>query len=827
MTLFGIILSVYEKILWFQLQPEDALVTPHHNSRRALEASAQSCRLCSIVLRVAISNYRDSRERRERMGYWRQFNAINYHKGSDVRQITYVKELGASMPATSTDYNQSMGRGVLAATGSIKADGNHVGNDTPTLESLSVNEEDSADLPVWLYGNWWAERELIDPGDTTHIRLMGVGARFGKTENHFDALNNRPNQVSLRGSSIGICTTDDSVFSVIPGRLREMESDSDVAIDRLQKWMKDCELNHPFCGRPQPNPLLPTRVIDVFASDRGVSVVETVGQKGRYVTLSHCWGTSLRLMATKQPIQDLKQGIAVSFLPKTFQDAIKITQRLGIKYLWIDCLCIIQDDPDDWEKEAAAMSHVYRNSYLTISAAASKDRCSGCFPKRESDSYVSPASISLGYDKPRETRGPRSHEIVYGYTSQPDKKSPIYLFEEWLPGSSFHSPQRMGMGSFGKRYDPIADEPLSSRAWTLQERILSARLIHYVRDQMYFECESCILSEDGFRFGDIYFGMKRLLETQWQGGWISLIENCSMRNLTVHRDKLTALAGVARAIAEKTRDRYYSGLWQRHFTEDLCWRMYPYEEKENRRDAKITPLTGKCLGTVRRPPENVVSRIINCKIIPAGKGPYGRVSSGKLDIEGLIYEVRPHTPKKTWDRHKIPVEIDLEDGRGISAGSLHLDVPEESILYPCYALFLDPSKALILRTQDLEAKRSKDGTEDPDAALVPKPVLTTSDVNRSIVEHPEMKTFMFQAMYPVVRVGVGVFIKEPTKNQEDRPDDGDGEEEEKPKVWHEAKQGKLTLDKILHVEGDQSWGPVTKDDPKIWVTMLSTIGYVN
>ncbi|KAK6953153.1 hypothetical protein Daesc_005453 [Daldinia eschscholtzii] len=862
--------SVCEKILWFQLQPEDVLATPHHASRRALEASAKTCQLCAMVLRAAISNYRDSRGRKNGMGYWRQFNAVNYHEGSNVRRITYVKELGATMPATATDYaNKGMGRGVLAATGNIKADGNHVGDDNLNLESVSINEDDSADLPVWVYGNWWAAREPNGPGDTSHLRLMGIGARFGKTQSHFDAFNNRADQVSLRGSFIGICTSDGNVFSEIPGRLREMESDSDIAFGRLQKWLKDCELNHPFCGRPQLDPLLPTRVIDVFASERGVSVVETGGQKGRYVTLSHCWGTSSRLMATKQSIQDLKQGIAVTFLPKTFQDAIKITRRLSIKYLWIDCLCIIQDDPDDWEKEAAAMSQVYRNSYLTISAAASKDSYSGCFPKRENDSYISPSSVSLGYDTPREAKGPMSYDLVYEHTSQPGKKNSIHLFEEWLPGSSFHSPQRMGMGSFGKRYDPIADEPLSSRAWTLQERLLSQRLIHYARDQMYFECETCIQSEDGFRFSDIYFGMKRLLDTQcishqqhglsqasgisfivgqeaggkypgirWQGGWLSLIENYTMRNLTVHRDKLTALAGVARSIAEETQDRYFAGLWQRHFMEDLCWRMYPYEEIEDRRDAKITPLTGKCLGSVRRPPEyrapswswasldgpvkyiplsfkSLVSRILNCQTVPAGKDPYGRVSSGKLDIEGPIYEIKPHTPKRRWDRHGIPVEIDLEDDRGISAGSLHLDVPEESISYPCYALFLDPSKAIILRTNKLEPKRNEDGTEDPDT-LVSKPVLTTPDVNRNIAEHPEMKTFMFQAMYAVVRIGIGVFIKEPMGNK-DRPED---EEQKEPKVWDEAKQGKLTLDKILHVEGDQSWGPVTKDDPKIWVTIV-------
>lgn len=161
------------------------------------------------------------------------------------------------------------------------------------------------------------------------------------------------------------------------------------------------------------------------------------------------------------------------------------------------------------------------------------------------------------------------------------------------------------------------------------------------------------------------------------------------------------------------------------------------------------------------------------------------------------------------------MEIDLEDDRGMSAGSLHLDVPEESISYPCYALFLDPSKALILRTNELEAKRNEDGTKDPNT-LVSKPVLTAPDVNHNIAEHPETKTFVFQAMYQVVRIGVGVFIKEPTKNKEQL----ENEEEKEPEMWDEAKQGKLTLDKILHVEGDQSWGPVTKDDPQIWVTIV-------
>ncbi|KAI1375783.1 HET-domain-containing protein [Hypoxylon crocopeplum] len=865
----GALCSVCDKVLWFEVQPEDVFGTAHHATRRALEESAKSCRLCGMILRAAISNYEEARGRRNNKGYWRQFNNIKYHDGASVRDITYIKELGSCLPVTSTDWNNDLGRAVIAPTGNITADGTHVDDDrnVPNLESLTINENETANLPVWVYGNWWAEREPKGPNDTSHLRLMGVGARFGKTRSHFDAFNSKPDHVHLRGSYLAICGNDDSLFTQIPGRLREMKSDSDIAINRLEKWLKDCALDHPFCGPPQLNPLLPTRVIDVLASDRGVALFETRGQRGRYVTLSHCWGTSSRLMATKESVTDLEDGIAVSFLPKTFQDAIKITRRLGVKYLWIDCLCIIQDDPDDWEREASAMSQVYRNSYLTISAAASKDSYTGCFPKREKDSYVSPASISLGYTTPREATGPRSQPLVYEHMTQLGRKNTVYLFEEWLPGSSFHFPQKMKMGSFGKRFDPIADEPLSTRAWTLQERLLSPRIIHYARDQMFFECESCLKSEDGFTFGDIYFGMKRLLETQrisysqhglsrssgisfivgqdvgglypgvrWQGGWLSLIENYTMRNLTVSQDKLTALAGVARAVAEETSDRYFAGLWGRHFMEDLCWRMYPREEIEDRRDAKSTPVKGKTLGTVRKPTEyrapswswasldgpvkhialsysQLVAQIIECSTVPAGKDPYGRVAGGKLGIQGPIYEVRSYVPKKRWDRHGIPVEIDLEDNRGISTGALHLDLPDEPVSYPCYALFLDPSKALILRTKELEPKRNKDGIEDSNN-LVSKPVLTTSDVNRNIAQNPKMKGFTFQALFEVVRIGVGVFVKATKDNLDEA-----GNEKE-PEPWDEEKHGKLTLDKLQHVSGDGSWGPITKDDSKVWVTIL-------
>jgi hypothetical protein len=394
-------------------------------------------------------------------------------------------------------------------------------------------------------------------------------------------------------------------------------------------------------------------------------------------------------MATTDSLDDLTTGIALSLLPKTFQDAIQITRRLGIKYLWIDCFCIIQDDPKDWEREAARMAQIYRYSYATLSAMASKDSHTGCFPQRNQDSYVSPGTKSLGYDNAREASGPRSHVVDYEHTSWPRQRNRIHIFEEWLPGSSYYVPQRMDIQNFGKRFDPLADQPLSARGWTLQERLLSPRTIHYASDQIYFECEDAILSEDGFKFPYLYFSMESLLLTQrcafeqhgsdtafgisfvegkdpvsqnpglrWKGGWLSLVENYSGRQLSFSKDKLSAVAGVARMLAEKTGDKYLAGLWGRHIYEDLCWRVYIREEYFDTSERGIAdrPVKGKEIGNAVRPAEYrapswswasidaqvkfiplsysfLVAQVKECYTVPAGDDEFGRVCNGRLDIQ--------------------------------------------------------------------------------------------------------------------------------------------------------------------------------------------------
>lgn len=132
--------------------------------------------------------------------------------------------------------------------------------------------------------------------------------------------------------------------------------------------------------------VLPSRFIDVGSRDgrkdpRLVSSTE-VSNKERYTTLSHCWGASpdnMPLRTTHATKAAHMVSIPMRTLPKTFRDAIDVTRALNVRYIWIDSLCIVQDDLEDWEQEAAKMASIYEGSFLTIAAADSPNSNGGLF----------------------------------------------------------------------------------------------------------------------------------------------------------------------------------------------------------------------------------------------------------------------------------------------------------------------------------------------------------------------------------------------------------------------------------------------------------------
>jgi hypothetical protein len=694
-----------------------------------------------MVLRSAIANCEaDSGD----TGRWREFTNIKVHDGTKISDMLCVRDLGAHRPnyfhvsplildgtGHTVESAGELTKGALGQNGSgppvLAFTHYRVDRSTKADEDLSnavkkmtIRGDNAGNqgLPVWVYGNYWAEYDPKYPGDVSRSKelLMGIGARFGTTGSILDVANARPGQMSLRGSTIRIGIDDGkspkfpstvqlcqslieakghAVSAHIPGRIPETMPNSDLAQRRLAAWLQNCQSNHPQCGLQKGSAKLPTRVIDVLSHSRVVKLVEGQGNQGQYVALSHTWGKTPRLVTTRQTLEDLEMGIAVSFLPKTFQDAIQITRQLKIQYLWIDCLCIVQD-PEEWEKEAAAMTEVYRNAEITISASASSDSYSGCFVDRTNTTFPSLPSRSLGIEPASDPHTPAGGFTLTVFPPRaPGKPLRIHFSEDWLPGSLTARPQDARVGAFGKDIDPIAPEPLSSRGWTLQERLLSRRIIHFASDQMYFECEAGMVSECGFKLPNSQFSMLNCVAAELsppstgekgvsfvlgqhvdagggprrRRGWLSLVENYSKRQLSNAEDKLTAIAGVARYLADATGDTYLGGLWRRRLLEDLFWRVQTHEEWVERVEGDgfiLVAKTGALIGSVSRPAEyrapswswasidapvkfitlshsRLVCQPRLCFNTLSGKDPYGRLKDGIVDMDVRIYILPPHS----------------------------------------------------------------------------------------------------------------------------------------------------------------------------------------
>jgi hypothetical protein len=150
---------------------------------------------------------------------------------------------------------------------------------------------------------------------------------------------------------------------------------SDRATTQASRWLLECLTQHPDCQEAQSTiSKLPSRVIDLgsFEDTGDLRLVETHGGQGRYTTLSHRWQDFAAAKTTKQNFQDRLEHLDLECLTKTMQDAVVITRNLGIRYLWIDAVCIIQGCHSDWSSTAGDMAKIYRNAVVTISASSQR-----------------------------------------------------------------------------------------------------------------------------------------------------------------------------------------------------------------------------------------------------------------------------------------------------------------------------------------------------------------------------------------------------------------------------------------------------------------------
>ncbi|KAH9209115.1 heterokaryon incompatibility protein-domain-containing protein, partial [Leptodontidium sp. 2 PMI_412] len=270
-------------------------------------------------------------------------------------------------------------------------------------------------------------------------------------------------------------------------------------------------------------PNLPTRVIDVGNGfDDPIRLIASQGTHGLYCTLSYRWYDSNTFKTTRENIEELQQGIPENKLHQTIKDAITTTRTLGLRYLWVDAICIIQNDKDDWEKEAATMSDVYENSMLTIAAIDEPRADQGMFRKRT----YSPRPYNRDYPRDSATG-------YFGYSH------PFYVYAN------------------NCRRRPLGE--LDTRGWCLQEQFLSPRILSYADGELFWDCAELTASES-------YPGGTEAVKFWW-----NIVEEFTGRHLTVEMDRFVAIEGISNVVTEYTNEQMVLGMWKSDLPRHLLW----------------------------------------------------------------------------------------------------------------------------------------------------------------------------------------------------------------------------------------------------------------
>lgn len=417
---------------------------------------------------------------------------------------------------------------------------------------------------------------------------------------------------------------------------------SDQSAEQLRRWLHICRTGHKKCNSDLDQPhqfTLPKRLLLVKASGQNPGTITLVDssslrQSVRYATLSHCWGKVKRCRLLQNNLKTYERGVVKADLPLTFREAVEVCQTLGVAYLWIDSLCIIQDSDTDWAAEAPRMADIYSNSLLTIAATASVDDEGGLF-RSPNVQEAMPLLVTA--------HGGSKHQTSYHLHYEDD-------FEE-----------------------NVTAAPLNRRAWVLQERYLAARIVHFAENQIYWQCPSAIMSASDssntlVNHRDTYNFSAVESRTNVFESWTTIVEAYSPCKLTFSSDKLVAMSGLARRASELLRctpEDYLAGLWRQELPKNLLWSAVDGVKADHYRAPSWcwTSLDGQIYAedSILNPTSMV--EVLNASVHPVGD-PFGAVDNASLLLRGrlcsiiLLKRLSPvafvrHSPAAVVERTRI------------------------------------------------------------------------------------------------------------------------------------------------------------------------------
>lgn len=370
------------------------------------------------------------------------------------------------------------------------------------------------------------------------------------------------------------------------------------AFEQASEWLQRCLRSHGDCHdthvsmfpeaetelEAQKSALsqLPKRLIDL-AHDKSVLVINcadfvasaltSIPELQEYCTLSYRWGNAFHECVLTKSL-DLVLEVSAESMPKTFKDAMTTARRLGIRFLWIDALCIVQPAPGDekeWTEEGARMGIIYANAICTIAATSASHADQGFLEAMGTHTYLAEPCIIR-------------EEPTEDYVSTKSVTLPMSAL------SFTHC---------------VTESPLNSRGWVVQERALSKRILHFTEHGLFWECGSLkanakdapegLSAPQDFpscRSKETTLSVVRVRHTRHMCPveWFHFVRYYSFSQFTNAGDRLLALSSVARAVKPFLGEtEYLAGLWKHDLVRGLAWCCYHPDFKSRKEFDCIAP----------------------------------------------------------------------------------------------------------------------------------------------------------------------------------------------------------------------------------------------
>ncbi|RWA09003.1 hypothetical protein EKO27_g6113 [Xylaria grammica] len=534
-------------------------------------------------------------------------------------------------------------------------------------------------------------------------------------------------------SSLQIFTTEqDPAAKVIS--TRPMQHEPSQCLDAISSWLQNCRENHTGCrytalrSRAHSRSVIPKRLVHIRKVEGQLLQLSLEGTDGMdesppFAALSYCWGGTQTFTYDQSNSLKLTSSIPLDRLPATVRDAVTVCSQLGLDYLWVDSICILQDSERDKAIEIAKMPYIYGGAAVVIAASRARSAWDGF----------------LG------TRTP---------------------FPEAMP--TFQLPWRSADNQLGTVMImplEIHPEPIDRRGWTFQEQLLSTRMIEFGTRQTRCTCRENIPEPgspagyvDGWRIGrdvgssNVYDRTWDVIESDFQDGWNHVVLRYTERKLTFGTDRPLAISGIAEQCSSLGAYEYFAGLWKHSINVGLLWTVVARDRMS--RPQKYQGPTWSWLAVNsavfnlqennnRWNSEQFNAEVVSIQTEPVNaEAPFGatRDGSGRLRIRGRLARAIYHSDNSR--------EADFEQS---SAHSIDITTPYGKVNAD---LYLDCVDDTLEEEQSISGNRPAIALEIRSASAGPS-LFTFGLVLRPTVDNPVLSFDTLEGdMATFTRIGV-------------------------------------------------------------------------